>query len=302
MAEDLKTTSSWQDTPERGSRKLIRFSLALVLIFGRTLMKPLVTLLAFYFTLTSKTARIGINALLRRVGHRPGFWAAYRSIRTYAQTLLDAVFLLRGETKAMRFEHHEHHLLREAEAAGKGAVLLGAHFGSFYAMRGRSKARGLNVHPVMYLKNAQGFTSAMQAVAPDFLEKIVRADEGDTSFLLKLRDIVERGEFVAIMADRVSNEGKTVDVELLGDTVTFPTGPFLIASMLRCPVLFVAGVYEAPNVYHLRVRKLFDPLVLPRGDREAALQAAVQQYADVLGEFAATHPNNWFNFFDLWSA
>ena len=43
-----------------------------------------------------------------------------------------------------------------------------------------------------------------------------------------------------------------------------------------------------------------DPLLLPRGERQQALQQTVDRYAQRLEYYALLSPLDWFNFFDFW--
>ncbi|EFD2596265.1 glycosyltransferase family 2 protein, partial [Escherichia coli] len=43
-----------------------------------------------------------------------------------------------------------------------------------------------------------------------------------------------------------------------------------------------------------------DPLLLPRGERQQALQNAIDHYAARLEHYALQSPLDWFNFFDFW--
>ena len=43
-----------------------------------------------------------------------------------------------------------------------------------------------------------------------------------------------------------------------------------------------------------------DPLRLPRGERQQALQDTVDRYAQRLEHYALMSPLDWFNFFDFW--
>ena len=73
-----------------------------------------------------------------------------------------------------------------------------------------------------------------------------------------------------------------------------------LAAMLRCPVFFLAGVYEAGNRYRVHAVPLADFSDCPRGERPQRLQAAQQAYVSELEEQCRAAPHNWFNFFDFW--
>jgi predicted LPLAT superfamily acyltransferase len=105
---------------------------------------------------------------------------------------------------------------------------------------------------------------------------------------------------VAVLGDRVGVNEKTATAQFLGAPARFPTGPFTLAALLRCPIYLTFGLYRAPNRYDLYCEPLAQHLELPRGAREAALAAHVQRYADRLEHYCRLAPDNWFNFYDFW--
>ena len=85
-------------------------------------------------------------------------------------------------------------------------------------------------------------------------------------------------------------------------TAELPLGPFRMAAIMKCPVLFMAGLYRGGNRYdiHFETRADFSA-VAPRG-RTAAVHEAMTRYAALLEEHCRMAPYNWFNFFDFWQA
>ena len=51
---------------------------------------------------------------------------------------------------------------------------------------------------------------------------------------------------------------------------------------------------------HIHCETFADPLLLPRGERQQALQNAIDHYAARLEHYALQSPLDWFNFFDFW--
>ena len=115
-----------------------------------------------------------------------------------------------------------------------------------------------------------------------------------------LQAAIERGELVAVLGDRVGVNEKTATANFLGAPARFPTGPYTLAALLRCPIYLTFGLYRAPNRYDLYCEPLCEQLELPRGAREAALAAHVQRYADRLEHYCRLAPHDWFNFYDFW--
>ncbi|MEL6187082.1 MAG: lipid A biosynthesis acyltransferase, partial [Myxococcota bacterium] len=80
----------------------------------------------------------------------------------------------------------------------------------------------------------------------------------------------------------------------------FPTGPFMLASILQCPIYLTFGIFREPNLYQLSCEPFAERLSLPRRGRDDALREHVQRYARALEAKARSAPDNWFNFYDFW--
>ena len=88
----------------------------------------------------------------------------------------------------------------------------------------------------------------------------------------------------------------------LGAPASFPTGPYLLAAALGCPVYLGFGLYHEPNRYALYCEPFAERVVLPRATRAEAVRDHVARYAARLEHFCRLAPYNWFNFYDFWSA
>ena len=118
--------------------------------------------------------------------------------------------------------------------------------------------------------------------------------------ILRLADKVAAGEFLAIAGDRIPVHGsKTVRIPFLGEEADFPVGPYLIASLLGCPLFLMLSVHEGAG-YVLEFEKLADVVRLPRRNRDAALAEHACRFADALTARLQRSPYDWFNFFAFW--
>lgn len=303
MSEELATRArrgaGWLEVRERGSVLGIKFAVVLATTFGRWPTRLFARILTFYYVLFAGQARRATREFRRRLGLRAGLADAYRQILRFAQCTVDALYLVRGKTRYFRVTRNGYHHLAELRASGRGAILLGAHMGSFYAMRMQGEQESLSIYPVVYLKNARRINEALEALDPGTNARLIEMEDG-IDFVLKIRQKIEEGGLVAILADRVPPGGKSVEVEFLGGRARLPVGPYVLAATLGCPVYFTAGIYHDPDHYELFCLPFADPVRLPRGDREGALQRYAQQYADRLERFCRVAPDNWFNFYDFW--
>ncbi|MCA9533900.1 MAG: hypothetical protein KC593_09480 [Myxococcales bacterium] len=291
----------WRDVSEHGTRLGIKTVVVLATVFGRGPARLLGFFIALYYTLTSRVARDTGDELRRRLGLPLGFGPAFRHVRRFVQCTIDALFFLRGKTGAFRVSRNGKEHLQRLRDTKQGAVLLGAHLGSFYAMRMQSTQEALPLYPVVYTKHARRINDVLESLDPTSKTRLIEMGSGDqVDFMLKIRERVEEGGLVAILGDRPPPDGKTVVVDFLGGKVALPAGPYILAATLRCPVYFTAGLYRGGNQYELYCIPFAERIVLPRGDRQAAIAGYAQQYADLLAEFVRKAPDNWFNFFDFW--
>src|SRR5258708_28120899 len=75
------------------------------------------------------------------------WWHVLRHFYYFAATILDRVYLLRGEFDRFRVTIHGKELLQRQNENGKGCILLRSHLGSFEGLR----ALGV-MHPAFSLK------------------------------------------------------------------------------------------------------------------------------------------------------
>ena len=222
---------------------------------------------------------------------------------TFAATILDRLYLTRGRYELFEISIEGEELMRAAWERGKGAFLLGAHLGSFELMSAVGRRQpGLRVALAMYTQYASRvaahFGNGAPAGEPVGAPEIIPL--GQLESMLRIRDCLEEGKFVGMLADRTFDDAPAEPVAFLGQTALFPSGPMRVAAALRRPVIFMAGLYRGGNRYHVVFRPLADFSQLGAGSREAAVRAAIERYVALLEEGCRGNPYNWFNFYDFW--
>ncbi len=263
---------------------------------GRVVLHPI----AAYFLLFAPASRRASGDYLRRaLGRPPGWRDRYRHFFTFAATIHDRVYLVNRRFELFDFEVHGEAELRRLLAGGKGLFLMGAHLGSFEAIRalGRRDA-DLRVAMVMHQDNAQKLNAMLAAINPEAVQDVIGLGQIDS--MLKVRERLDEGCVVGMLADRTPGKDALVPVQILGANAELPLGPLRMAALLRRPVLFMTGLYLGANRYAIHFEPLADFSGVARGERDAALKAAVGRYAALLDRYCRKAPYNWFNFFDFW--
>lgn len=291
----------WQAHGERGTTVALRLLRFAALRLGRRVIRPVLYPLALYFTLTSRTTRrVSREYLARVLPAPPRFRDVLRHVFSFASISLDRVFLLTGSYPFRVAGHYGPGALEAART--RGALLFVAHFGSFEVMRiGAVHTHRLPLRIVLDVNIGRRFMAALAELNPDIAAGIIDSSQGGVDLALRVREAVEAGAVVGIMVDRARGAEKTVAVDFLDGVAHFPASPWLLAAALKVPVMTVFGVWRGGDRYEAHVEVLSERFDLPRADRDAALRARVQDYADRLAARVRAAPYNWLNFFDFWA-
>jgi predicted LPLAT superfamily acyltransferase len=297
----LAKREAWLVRRERGSRAGVRALLLVTRVLGRRGGRALLRVIIFYFILFAPAARRASRQWYERVTGRSSVWTTYRHLLRFAEVAFDRLFFVRGELGHFEFDHQGTQLLYDAVASGRGAILLGAHFGSFEAMRAAARDVSLPINILAHNDNARMIAAFLDQVSGGQSKvRVIEIDPVERTYILEVKRCIDAGELVAILGDRLGLNDRSARVEFFGAPAAFPTGPYILASVLRCPLLAVFGTHVAPSRYVLRCELLAERVELPRQGREQATTAYVQAFVRRLEHYARLAPDNWFNFYDFW--
>jgi predicted LPLAT superfamily acyltransferase len=285
---------------EVGTLWAIRGLMLWLRIWGRGTTRYLVAGIAFYYLLFSANARRSSQAYLRRLGLHAGHWSTFQHLWSFATTVMDRFYFAQDRFEPFEIERHGHEHLVSLIEGGRGGILLGAHLGSFDVMRTQSVATQIPVNMVGDFENAERISSVLRQINPKFDTRLISMRAGQANAALHVRDAIGRGELVAILGDRSNELSDTVEVDFLGGRIALPIGPYVLASVLDCPIHFVVALHTAPNRYALYCEPFAESIDLPRARRKEGVAEYAQRYADRLAYYCRLAPYNWFNFFDFW--
>jgi predicted LPLAT superfamily acyltransferase len=293
--------ASWLSAGERGTLLGIRLVYWITTAFGRGPTRILVRIIAAYYTLFGGSVVQASRSWLTTVHQKPAtLGMVYRHFVYFAQATIDRIFLLKGKIGGFSVTTTGKQNLFDLVAQRQGAVLLGAHLGSFEAMRADGERIKIPLNVLGHFANARMINTLFEQLNPGMAARVIHIEGNSVDFIFDVQSRVQAGEFVGTMGDRVGLNEKSVEVQFFGKPARFPTGPFVLASVLKCPVFLTFGLYREPNVYDLFCEPFAERLILPRRNRDAEVQAIVQRYASRLEEYCRRAPYNWFNFHDFW--
>lgn len=290
---------AWLRQRERSNVLALRVLTWVALQLGRPVARALLVPICFYYLVFSLKARAAsCNYLSRVLGRKARVSEVFRHYWTFAAVALDRVFLLSGRTDLFEIRVHGDEVLAATIAAGQGGLLIGAHLGSFELPRAVGRQQQLHVNLLMFEDNARKMAHMSKAVDPTLAAAVIALGQSDS--MLRVRDCIERGEWLGMLGDRALQDDERVEVSFIGAPASFPSASFRLASMLQRPVFLMVGLYRGGNRYDLHFERMDDPWARSRSERDAAMRAWLQHYAARLETYCRQAPYNWFNFYDYW--
>lgn len=180
--------------------------------------------------------------------------------------------------------------LHDALAARRGLVVVTAHVGN-WELAGRLLAARITrpTHVV---------------VAPETnpqIEQFLRGGPGPVRFVsrtrptavLQLVAALRRGEIVAVQGDRALGDRSDVPVRFFDSDAPFPVGPFVLARASGAPVVPAFCLLGRDRRYTVTIG---EPIRVEGGGEHRALA----RWVATLESVVRRHPEQWFNFFDVW--
>jgi predicted LPLAT superfamily acyltransferase len=299
------STSSpeWMLRKERGNAFWLRVMSALSVGIGRRVSRIVLYGIALYFVVAAPAARQASRAYLDRcLGRRASWLDLYRHVLAFASTIHDRVYLLNDRHDLFDFRTRSDELGAVlACVEQQGALLLGAHVGSFEVLRALACAEPrLKVSIAMYPENARRINQALAAINPKAVQDIISL--GQMESMLRVNQALKERTLVGILADRAVRPDQHITLPFLGAPAPFATGPFRLAALMKRPVFFMVGLYRGGNRYDIHFELIHDPLRDAAASRDAVVRDMLARYVEALERHCRAAPYNWFNFFDFWGA
>lgn len=295
---------AWRTAPERGNRTALRLMGWLAPRTPDRVARAAIWLISLYFTIfPGRDQKAALARYLGRVlGRTPGFMDHWRHLHVFSHVVFERAQLLISGTEGFTVTATGQRTVSRLHAQGRCGVLLGAHIGSFEALRAFDRTLpGLSVRYLMFEDHAGQTAEALASLNPHIAEQVIPVADGQGA-MLAVAEALGAGHFVAFLGDRnpdPSPRGQ-IRVDFLGHGIDVPRAPYLSAMLAGVPLILCFAPRIGHRHYEVSFREIHDGTSVPRCDRDAVCRSLAQTYADALGTLCRRHPHNWFNFFDIW--
>lgn len=251
---------------------------------------------AFYFLLFSPQGTKAIYAYFhRRRGHSylSAFYQVYRNYYKFGQTIIDKIAIGLGLVDKFTYEFDGIEHLQELLAKKQGGILISAHIGNFESAGSFFKELDVNaqINIAVADQERQEIKEYLgEVVAKSRLRYIIIKE--DMTHIFDMHNALSRNEIICFTGDRFAAGNKTLEAAFLGKKARFPAGPFVLATRLNVPVIFVYVMKETNKHYHLYARTVEVKKRNP--------QDLLEKYIKSIEGMLEKYPLQWFNYFDFW--
>lgn len=307
-------SAHWASRSEIGVYLGIRFMLGAYSIFGRWLFTPILCFVVGYFMIFAGDMRRSSRKFLEHVwaqpegkitlGRRPSLITVLRHLVSFGDSLLDKLATWRGDIGPDLIDYENRELFERRVKEGNGGIWMASHLGNMEVCRALSRTKeDARITVLVHTHHAKNFNRLMREINPDSELEMYQVTDFGIATAMILQEKISQGRFVVVVGDRtpIANPEAVAFAPFLGEDAPFPTGPFLLAGILDCPIGLMFCIKR--NGRFLVRFENFEALEqMDRQNRAEVLQRAVVAYAGRLETFAVKYPMQWFNFFDFWPA
>jgi len=304
----MASTAHWSKMQERGTYLGMRILLFCYRLLGRTGLSIILYPVIVYMYFTGGESRKASLNYLQKIAVRkgwdkpPGHRQGIKHFYTFAQSAFDKIDAWTGKITIEQVRYSYCDKFKVVLEEQQGSVFIGSHLGNLEVCRtlslGKYKTR---INVLVFTHHAVEFNKMMQKINPNVNVNFIQVKDVGVELAILLKERIEAGEKVVIVGDRTSTStpGRVIYADFLGQKAAFSQGPFILASLLECPVYYLFCLKDG-NDYRLIFEHVSDKLKFSRKTRQAELSELITQYAQRLEHFCLQYPYQWFNFFDFW--
>lgn len=307
-----KPATHWAKKAENGNYFAIKLLLWLYRFGGKWLILLCLGPVLAYFFVKDTVARRASRDYLRRLhqhcgtnsafSNTPGYWQVYCHFWQFALAALAKIDAWLGRITPQQVTYGGAVPFEHITASGRGALLVASHLGNTEVCRALVRSKyTLKINVLAHTKNAAAFNRILKDSNSDVDLELIEVTELSPAISMQLSDCIDRGELVVIVGDRISTQApeRAVWADFLGKPAPFAIGPWVLASLMQCPV-YLMFCMKQDNGYNLMFEPFADNIKLNRKLRQQQLTELIRQYALALENVACRYPLQWFNFYDFW--
>ena len=294
------TATHWAGLGERGMYWGLQGSAWAYRLLGRRGCMAMLAPVVLYFYLTAGERRRASLDFLRRAfaasgrARPPGWWDGYRHFLSFARRALDSFVAWMGRMPAEAVRPMEVAALEEAKAQPRGAIFIVSHHGNVEVSRALlDPGTCQRVVVLTHTRHAENYNRILREFNPQAAVTCCRSPRwGRTRITLQQRSTAATGCPLPAIARRSAEAGGPASRRFSARTPNSPRGRI---SWPRCSIVrSISSAAPRRRSRELRVERLAERAVLPRGQRAQALTRYAAAYACRLEKQVLEDPFQWY--------
>ena len=231
---------------------------------------------------------------------KPSILNSFKQSLSYANSLVDKMIAYVGEFKNIKFADSKHKgIILDLINKKQGAFFITNHVGSVEMMRAFLRIANVsNVKINVFLQQSQC------EVFNEFINNLLIKDEYvelfpveeinvDTS--IKIKDKIEKGEFVFMAGDRISVGSPDISysAKLLNHKISLPLGVLKFALLMDCKIFNILCAKENDEY------KVFLEKIDYSGSNKEKLEKLKEKYVQYLEYSTLKYPYQFYHFYNI---
>ena len=297
----------WAGKPELGSALGMRLLFEVSRRLGRLPFRISLLPVVLYFFLSQPSKRRASREYLERLrayqggSGRVSAWAVFRHFLVSGEGILERILAWDPKSRPPSFRRHGREAVARHLESGRGVLLIGSHLGNMEVARHLALSeRKVPVTVLVHTKHNPRFMALMKRINPASQASLLQVTDMSPVTAMVLKGRIDAGEVILIAGDRVPVEGKGVAwVPFLNHPAPLPIGPYVLASVLECPV-FLFFCLGRGGAYDIHYEAFAEKVELERATRRRDLAALAGRYAERLSYYCTQAPLLWGNIYGFW--
>ncbi|MCF6330681.1 MAG: lysophospholipid acyltransferase family protein [Sulfurimonas sp.] len=267
-----------------------RLLLFIYKIVGYRAVAILLNFIAIYYLLFARDVKQELQSYYKHQNIKLTNYMFFKHIKTFANSIFDR-FVSRIDPNSFNYNGINEELLQILNE--KGGIVLLSHVGGWASSTHNLQTKDIPpMNVVMQDNTNQNMQDVEQNTKDNKKENvnIIDLNMGAFAANIQIANVLMKNEIVAMMADRVANEKRSIEVSFFGSKVKINKDPFDIAKRIKKPIIIVHTINKGDRNY--------DALYYEVPTKDKSIEQTAQYYMSVLEDTLKKYPQQWFNFYD----
>ncbi len=260
-------------------------------LLGYRFVSFILNFVALYYVLFTRDIKKSLESYYEHLGVPLTFIRYFKHIKLFALSIFDR-FISRMKPDTLVFEHDNKEAFLSLQ---EGGIVLLSHIGG-WATAGHSMQADIPPMNIVMFESTQDEISELEKSKERMNEqkvKIIDLAKGAITANIQIANALMAKEVVAMMADRVVDERRVVEVVFLGTPIEINRNPFDIAHRFKKPLVAAFVLLEKEQHYKLIFKEI--------SINDRTVEEIAQEYIDILTKIIKIYPNQWYNFYDFFN-